>query len=162
MPPPSDLTGNNANKFAEVWRGQLGVTAGPRQHGLPNRVLQKNFITYIEIFEQTAHDAGLHGFARQRGIDPRRAHRGQVSPANNGANPLTYYATHGQVAAGMVSAFITARWAATVNTNSNTFVQNAKQTLTSQSVVQPNGFCYDVTLWYAGADIYVAFHCYHS
>ena len=103
MPVPSDLRGANANKYAEVWRGQVGVKAGPRAPGPAGgrkpRVLRKTFITYIEIYEQTAHDAGLNGFAQQRGIEPRRAHRGQVQPANNGANPLTYYATHGQKAA---------------------------------------------------------------
>ena len=68
--------------------------------------MNKTFITYIEVFEQTAHDAGLHAFAKQRGIDPRRAHRGQVRPANTGANPLAYYATHGQQAAAMVGDFM--------------------------------------------------------
>lgn len=60
----------------------------------------------------------------------------------------------------MVGEFITRKWAETVQTNSNTFVTKAKQTLTSQSEVRPNGFCYDVTLWYDSTDIYVAFHCY--
>jgi hypothetical protein len=150
--------------YAEVWRGQVGVstaTSGVAK-GSRQRVKQKTFITYIEVFEQTAHDAGLHAFAKQRNIDPRRAHRGKVQPDNTGANPLAYYATHGQMAAAMVADFMTAKWEETVRGNSNVFVQKAKQTLTSQGQVQSNGFCYDVTMWYAGNEVYVAFHCYHS
>jgi hypothetical protein len=165
VPPPADLTGNNANKHAEVWRGQVGVstaTSGAAK-GNRQRVKQKTFFIYIEIFEQTAHDAGLHAFARQRGIQPRRAHRGQVQPANNNRdNPLEYYAPHGQMAADMVADYITARWNATVTTNDNIFVQTAKHTLASQAQVQPNGFCYEVTMWYADNEVYVAFHCYHA
>ncbi|MBL8898370.1 MAG: hypothetical protein JNM84_12110 [Planctomycetes bacterium] len=163
MPIPNDLTGNNAEKFAEVWRGQLGVTGGTRQKsGGTSRVLQKNFITYIEIFEQTAHDAGLRGFAQQRGIQPRRAHTGQVSPANTGNNPLTYYETHGQEAAAMVGEYINEKWNQTVTTNNNYFVQRAKNTLASQAEIRPNGFSYEITMWYDGNDIYVAFHCYEN
>jgi hypothetical protein len=148
-----------------VWRGQVGVTGATRtswRTGARQRLIQKNFITYIEIYEQTAHDSGLHAFAKGRGISPRGHHRGQVSPANDGANPLTYYQTHGQKAAEMVSAFITKKWNETVKANENTFVRNAKQTLTTQSEVQDNDFSYDVTMYYDNTDIYVVFHCYHA
>jgi hypothetical protein len=162
MPVPNDLSGNNANKFAPVWRGQLNVTGATRSSRRTSRVFHKTFITYIEIFEQTAHDAGLRGFAQQRGISPRRAHKGQVNPANNGPNPLTYYSVHGQEAATMVGEFITQKWNETVTTNDNYFVRSAKNTLTSQAEVRPNGFSYDITMWYDGDTIYVAFHCYEN
>lgn len=162
MPIPKDLDGKNANKYAEVWRGQLNVTGATRSSRTSPRIFSKTFITYIEIFEQTAHDSALNGFAQRRGIEPRRAHRGQVAPANNANNPLPYYAAHGQHAASMAGAFITGKWEQTVNANTNTFVQNSKQTLTSQSQRQPNGFCYDITLYYEGNEIYVVFHCYSA
>ncbi|MGH7050823.1 MAG: hypothetical protein ACREE5_09285 [Acetobacteraceae bacterium] len=160
MPTPTDLSGNNANKYAEVWRGQLGVRGATRSSRLSPRVIGKTFITYIEIYEQTAHDSALNGFAQQRRIEPRRAHRGRVAPANNANNPLPYYVAHGQHAASMVSAFITGKWEQTVNGNSNTFVHSSKQTLTSQSQRQPNDFYYEITMYYEGTEIYVVFHCY--
>lgn len=162
MPIPKDLSGDNANKFAEVWRGQLGVTGATRSSRASPRVLDKNFITFIEIFEQTAHDKGLRGFAQRRGIQPRHKHKGQVNPDNDEANPLDYYETHGQEAAQMVAEFMTEKWNASVNTNNNCFVQKAKHTLSSQADIRENGFSYEVTMWYDAADVYVAFHCYEN
>lgn len=162
MPVPADLSGKNEPMFANVWTGTLGVAGAVRTGGYAPRMLQKRFITCIEIFEQTAHDAGLHGFAKERKITPRRAHKGQVAPANNGADRLAYYAVHGQEAAAMVAEYMTATWNATVNTNNNCFVQKARNTLASQGMVRHNGFSYEITMWYDGNDVYVAFHCYEN
>ncbi len=164
MPIPKDLSGDNAYRHAEVWRGQLGVSGGPRIGAAP-RSIRKEFVTFIEIFEQTAHDSGLHALAKQRGITPRRAHKGQVSPANAGNDRLAYYGVHGQEAAAMVSEYITARWTATVNAQGNCFVRGAKTTLTSQSERRRVGnvdYSYEITMWFDNETIYVAFHCYEN
>ncbi len=158
MPPPADLTGGeNANKHLQVWSGQVNVLTGHQ-----NRSKAKTFTSFIEIYEQTSHDPGLHQLARQRGIQPRRRHEGQVAPANPGNNNVAYYATHGMEAAKMASEWITSKWEETVNTNQNYWVRGKKQTLTWQAKVRPNGFSYEITLWYDDSDIYTAFHCYEQ
>jgi len=157
MPLPKDLSGDNANKHLQVWSGQFGVITGGQK-----RSKTKTFTCFIEIYEQTSHDAGLRQLAQQRGISPRRAHEGQVNPANPGTNNVGYYATHGQESAKMASEWITSKWEETVNTNQSYWVRGMKQTLTWQRKVRPNGFSYEITLWYNDDECYTAFHCYEA
>ena len=45
-------------------------------------------------------------------------------------------------------------------TNNTVFVRGEKTVLAVQGVAQPDGYGYDVSMWYDVHDIYVAFHCY--
>jgi hypothetical protein len=155
VPLPKDLTDSNATKHLQVWSGPLGVATGGQK-----RTKIKTFTSFIEIFEQSAHDSGLRQLALQRGITPRRAHKGRVTPANPGTDNVAYYATHGEEAAKMAGEWITSKWEETVATNNSYWVRGMKQTLTWQSKRRANGFSYEITLWYADTECYTAFHCY--
>jgi hypothetical protein len=120
------------------------------------------FHAYVENYEQSAHDSAMAGYVRRLGGASRSPHRAQVQPANTMAAPLTYYATHGQVASGLAAAELQRGWAAAAagGGNATVFTVGQARTLTVQGVRQPNGFHYEVTMWYDVGDIYVAFHCY--
>jgi hypothetical protein len=164
MPTPTVLT---SKSYAHVWTGNLQVegkrTVVTGQPTIAGRIKQKRFITYIEVLEQGAHDPKIRSLVHPRQLgNPRPMHEGRVKPNNTGTDETTslaYYAAHGPVAARMAAEELTRRW--TANTTNNTvFVRGAAHTLAQQAVVQPNGFCYETTLWYDVNDVYVAFHCY--
>jgi len=154
--------------YAHVWTGNLQVE-GKRTvaQGVPTvagRMKQKQFITYLEVREQGAHDPRIRSLRleilrKHGGQSARPMHLGRVYPANNGANPLTYYAAHGPEAARLASEEMTRVWTANVG-NNTVFVQGAARQLVGQGVRQANGFCYETTMWYDVGDVYVAFHCY--
>jgi hypothetical protein len=159
MPIPPALTNR---QFGHVWTGNLNV--GPNVRNPGRGVVTKRFLAYIESYEQSAHDATIAGYALQIGGASRPPHRGQVQPANNNRQqPLAYYAVHGQVAAGLAAAEMQRRWtaAAAGGANPTVFQPGRAYPLAVQGQQQPNGFHYEVTMWYDVADVYVAFHCYH-
>ena len=51
--------------------------------------------------------------------------------------------------------------AALAASNAIVFQIGQAHQLTVQGVRQPNGFHYEITMWYDVGDVYVAFHCYH-
>ncbi len=159
MPEPLILSGD---AYARVWQGDLTVEG--KRSGTPaaGRMKQRRFRAYVEVLEQGAHDPAMRALVQQRRLgNPRPMHRGLVRPANTGADPLAYYPAHGQEAARLAAEEMTRRW--TLNTGNNTvFVRGAAHVLAQQSVIQPNGFCYETTMWYDVDWIYVAFHCYRG
>lgn len=161
MPVPTALT---TQSYIHVWTGNLNVAGKPINAGgviTPGKIKNKQFITYVEISEQGAHDPAMRSLAQKRGLAVRPMHRGRVNP-NNGGNADTahaYYPTHGQMAASLVGAEMTTRWTNNT-TNNKVFVRGQASTLTIQGIVQNNGHCYEVTMWYDVNDVYVAFHCY--
>ena len=161
MPAPAALS---TLAYVHVWTGNLNVTGkATNVNGViaPGPVKNRRFLTYIEVSEQGAHDPAMRSLAQSRHIAVRPMHEGRVNPNNAGtaATAAAYYAGHGQVAAGLVGVEMTRRWTAN-NANNSVFVQGQAWTLAIQADVQPNGHCYEVTMWYDVADIYVAFHCY--
>ncbi len=154
----------NQPAYAHVWTGNLQVqgkrTIAIGAPPIAGRMKQKRFITYIEVLEQGAHDPAIRSLVHPRGLgNPRPMHEGRVNPRNNNADPLTYYAVHGPQAARLASEEMTRKWTANVG-NNTVFVRGAAHVLAQQGVRQPNGFCYETTMWYDVGDIYVAFHCY--
>ncbi|NDC79435.1 MAG: hypothetical protein EBZ67_16435 [Chitinophagia bacterium] len=161
MPEPVEL---NRPAYAHVWTGNLQVegkrTIAIGAAPVAGRMKQKRFITYIEVLEQGAHDPAIRALVQSRRLgNPRPMHRGRVNPNNTNADPLAYYAVHGQEAARLASEEMTRRWTANVG-NNTVFVRGAAHVLAQQAVRQPNGFCYETTMWYDVDDVYVAFHCY--
>ena len=150
--------------YLHVWTGNLNVSGKSTNAGgviTPGRITDKQFFTYVEVSEQGAHDPVMRSLAQSRGLTVRPMHRGRVNPNNagNAATAGVYYAPHGQMAASLAGAEMIRRWTNNT-TNSTVFVQGQPWTLVIQAVVQNNGHCYEVTMWYDVGDIYVAFHCY--
>jgi hypothetical protein len=160
--PPAALL---APAYAHVWTGNVNVagrpTVVPGAAPVPGKVKAKSFVTYIEVLEQGAHDPAIRAIAVQRGMQPRPMHAGRVRPLNVNPNPLAYYAAHGPVAAGIVSAYMTRTWTANPNVQ-EVFVRNRAVQLAVQAQRQANGYSYEVTMWYDVAVVYVAFHCYYN
>jgi hypothetical protein len=152
---------NDQINYAPVWDGLLGVGANVQN---PNRAIpQKHFYGFIELYEQTAHDAALHPFIRRMGGNPRLPmHRGLVQPPNNIQDPIPYYRAHGQVAGQIVAQQMHTIWNNNPNPLATVFRVGVARPLTVQGVQQPNGFHYEITMWYDVVDIYFAFHCYHG
>jgi hypothetical protein len=164
MPVPIAISGNPL-AYAQVSSDLVNVegrrTIQPGRAPIPGVIKQRRFTNYIEVLEQGAHDPAIRTLAIQRGIDPRPMHRGRVNPLNGGQDPLTYYAPHGLIVAGLVSRFMTKKWTDNANPAATVFVPNAAQTLLTQGIIQPNGYSYEITMWYDTTDIYTAFHCYY-
>ena len=160
MPVPNAIA-HSPLSYALVWTGPVNVQVRPTPGVLPVPVKARTFHTYIEVLEQGAHDPEIRSLAIARGMQPRPMHRGRVAPLNTGANALTYYQTHGQVVAGLVATYMTQRWTNNPNPAVTVFQPNTAYLPSVQAVIQPNGFSYEITMWYDTADIYAAFHCYH-
>ncbi len=163
MPIPNQIQ-NSPHAYAHVWTGPLlvGAPVGPQGALVQGANKTRQFITYIEVLEQGAHDPAIRTLVQQRNMIPRPMHRGRVAPLNNLANPLAYYATHGQESARIVSRYMAQRWSANPNKNNAVFTVNVAHPLAVQGQIQPNGFSYDITMYYDVATIYVVFHCYHQ
>jgi hypothetical protein len=161
MPIPGVL--NDPITYGQVWTGVLTVGQNVRNPQRAGGVVTKTFRAYVENYEQSAHDRAMAAYVQRLGGRPRSPHRAQVNPANNNPMPLAYYATHGQVASGLVAAEMQQRWtaAAAAGGNATVFQPGQARTLTVQGIRQPDGYHYEVTMWYDVNDVYVAFHCYH-
>jgi hypothetical protein len=187
MPIPAVL--NNHITYGWCWTGVLNVGVNARNPGRAGGMVTKNFHAYVENYEQSAHDTAMAGYVRQLGGNSRPPHRAQVVPANNNlVAPLTYYATHGQVSSTLAAAEMQQKWTAAATataaanaaaaaatnprsvtraasalaaSNATVFTVGQAHQLTVQGVRQPNGFHYEITMWYDVGDVYVAFHCYH-
>ncbi|MBX9661953.1 hypothetical protein [Novosphingobium sp.] len=130
MPVPAVLQGAS---YAHVWTGQLDVTG--KSVGGQAPVKERNFITYIEVREQGAHDPEIRSLwqeiIRQNpgSPAPRPMHEGRVNPRNAPATRLTYYQTHGQMAASMASQELTRKWDQN-RTNNTVFTRGMAHQLT--------------------------------
>lgn len=159
MPIPPALT--NKTLYGQCWTGRL--TVGPNVRDPGRGIVTKNFTAYVENYEQSAHDAQIAKYIKRLGGGSRSPHRAQVRPANNSSTtPLVYYATHGEMASKLAAAELQRGWttAAAAGSTATVFPAGQAKALTVQGVRQTNGFNYEVTMWYDGDDIYVAFHCY--
>jgi hypothetical protein len=153
---PAELT--NRVNYGPAWSGVLAVA--PTAKNSNRAAVNKTFHTFVECYDQSKHDAQMKSYRTKNNAEYRTAKGTQVSPANSNATaPFAYYATHGQMAASIVAQEMHDKWEANT-TNSSVFTRGAACALAVQGTLQPNGYYYDVTMWYDVADIYVSFHCY--
>lgn len=149
---PAELT--NRHVYTPVWSGRIRI---PIQ-GVGNSqrtYTEKTFHAFIENTEQSAHDPAMRAFCQALHVGVRPNHRGQVNPRND-SNPATnYYRSHGEVASEVTRDVMVRRWRA-----NTTFQTNVAYPLAVQAARQPNGYHYEITMWYDVRDIYVTFHCY--
>ena len=151
MPVPNQLA---SAFYYPVWNGALAVQSAD-QHGGRNKT--KTFFAYLEVGDQCKHDNSMRGYCLRNNVTARRTQDTQVRPANNGN--FAYYQARGQVACRRVARFMHDRW--TANTvNSQVFDSAGSETLTVQGEVQSDGWHYEMTMYYRGNDVHVAFHCY--
>ncbi len=99
----------------------------------------------------------MRGYCIQNNVTHRRTQDTQVTPKNNG--DFVYYQAKGRVACQRVARYMHDRWNANT-TNSSVFNHAGSQTLTVQGEAQSDGWYYELTMYYRGGDVYVAFHCY--
>ncbi|MBK9387890.1 MAG: hypothetical protein IPN34_23990 [Planctomycetes bacterium] len=150
---PDEL--KDSKKYGLVWEGELDVT--PSSKNSARASVGKQFHAYVEIYEQSAHDAAL---AKLLSGGTRSPHRAQVKSKNTEANPLDYYESLGEMAAKVVASEMHSKWENN-KTNNTVFVRGKATTLTVQGKKQDDGYHYEITMWYDVGDIYLAFHCYH-
>ena len=155
MPVPAELTGE---AYALIQTAPQAITT-KHAVGDPRRTVTKQFHSYLELYFQAKHDGGIRRYCAARRIECRAQDGTQVDPANNGPNPIAYYANAATVAGEVVAAIMHQRWTAN-NTNNTVFITGAKNILAVQGVRQRNGLHYDLSFWYEPHDIYLSFHCY--
>lgn len=168
MPVPALL--NNPVAYGNVWNGALVVGPRARIGGRGAGVVSKTFHAYVELYEQCAHDGRVSSYVRSMGANSRPPHGRQVAPANAHTVPLAlnYYGSgptgqgHGRVASQIVAQQMHQRWtsAAHAPAGGAPVLLGQRVSLAVQGIVQPNGFQYDVSMWYDGSDVYLAFHCF--
>lgn len=144
----------NSTFYKQVWTGDLGVQ-GAAQHG--GRLKDKTFFAFLEVGDQCKHDNSLRGYCTRNGVAARRTQDTQVDPANDGS--FDYYEDKGEIACRRVARYMTERWTAN-QANNRVFDPNGYQALTLQGETQSDGWSYEMTMYYRGGEIYVAFHCY--
>ena len=155
MPVPAELTGD---AYALIQASPFAVTTKNAAGGA-RRNVTKQFHSYLELYFQGKHDGGIRAYCAARRINCRARDGTQVDPANDGADPIAYYAEAADVASEVVAGVMHQRWVANA-TNNTVFVAGAKNILAVQGVRQRNGLHYDLSLWYDVHDIYLSFHCY--
>jgi hypothetical protein len=151
MPLPVAL---DSNFYKQVWEGELPVK-GATRHG--ERTKQKSFFALLEVGDQCKHDNSLRGYCRQNGVADRRTGGSQVHPTNN--EEFGYYESKGEVACKRVASYMHDKWDSN-DGNNTVFDQSSSQPLSVQSENQSDGWCYEITMYYRGSDVYVTFHCY--
>jgi hypothetical protein len=124
----------------------------------------KTFIAYLEVGMQAKHDKKMQVYCMQNNIEGRRTD-GTQCPNTNSTNPFAFYQDKGLVASEVVSKITRDKWAksgvyAKSGSNSTVFVPGSKNMPGVQSITQRDGYAYDISFWYMGHEVYVAFHCH--
>jgi len=159
MPLPVAL---DSNFYKQVWEGELPVI-GATRHGVGatrhgERTKQKSFFALLEVGDQCKHDNSLRGYCLQNGVENRRTDGSQVDPTNN--EGFGYYESKGEVACKRVASYMHDKWDSNDDGNNTVFDQSRSQPLSLQWEKQSDGWCYEITMYYRGSDVYVTFHCY--
>jgi hypothetical protein len=126
-------------------------------------VVKKMFHAYLENYEQSAHDKTIATYCLSLKGATRSPHDSKVKPPNTNVKlPLVYYSTHGKEASKLAAACMQKHWTDALNAgkDSTVFTSGKAYSIAVQGKKQGNGFCYEITMWYDVADVYVAFHCY--
>ena len=118
------------------------------------REITREFGAYLELYFQGKHDAKVRTYCRQNQIECRNRNGTQVN--NNEDDLETFYRDMGNTAIQVAKGKLIEAWE-----GGKTFEDGEKMILAVQSIVQNDGYQYDVSLYYTSDKvIYVTYHCY--
>jgi hypothetical protein len=141
--------------------GDYDITVGPAGAVARPGKQDRSFHAYLELYFQGKHDGEVRSYCdRQTPKIARRDKDGTQVDYARGETMETFYRARGDTASRRVARLLTERWAAAPAGNHGTFVRDAKNIMSVQGEKQPDGHHYDMSFWYSGGDVYVAFHCY--
>ena len=154
MPVPKQISSMGAAAhFCGTFREQF---QNPQQPQGSRGQLERRFDVYLEVAMQSKHDPLMRAHCNAIGVTGRRQDGTQLNTGANIAAALSgFYVQRATTAARLARTQMTERWA-----GGHTFIAGAAVHAMVQSVVQLDGFQYELSYWYCTTETYILFHCY--